>query len=81
MESIKDFLNSDIQTLQSREAYLGYAKNVKAGQHAELEMTGNAFNVRFLPSTVQIESLWDDETELIEMDLETFISTLSEWFP
>jgi hypothetical protein len=81
VKSIRDFLNSDIQTLQSREAYLGYARNVKAGHHATLELTGNAFNVRFLPSVVQIENLWDDEDESIEMDLEIFIQTLSEWVP
>lgn len=81
MNSIRDFLNSDIQNFQSREAYLGYAKNVKAGHHTELELTGNAFNVRFLPSIVQIENLWDDEAELLEVDLDIFIETLSKWIP
>lgn len=81
MKSIRDFLNSDIQTLQSREAYLGYARNVRAGHHTELELTGNAFNVRFLPSTVQIEDLWNDGAESFEMDPEMFIKTLSEWVP
>ncbi|WP_151637371.1 hypothetical protein [Noviherbaspirillum aerium] len=80
MSTMNDFLNSDIQNIQSREAYLGYAKNVQSGQHTELELTGNAFNVRFLISGVHIENLWD-ENETIEIELDKFIQTVSEWMP
>ena len=81
MNTIEDFLDSDVQTLTSRDTCLRYAKNVQSGHHAELELTGNAFNVRFLPSGVCIESLWDEDAEPIEMDLEEFIRIVSGWIP
>jgi hypothetical protein len=79
MGSINEFLESDVQTLLVRDAYLRHAKNVQAGHHAELNLTGNAFNVRFLPSGVCIESLWNEENEPIKIDLEDFIQVVSNW--
>ncbi|HEV2609860.1 MAG TPA: hypothetical protein VGU61_06305 [Noviherbaspirillum sp.] len=81
MSSINEFLKSDVQTLSVRDAYLGHAKNVQSGHHPELELTGNAFNVRFLPSGVFIESLWDEEDEPISIGLEDFIQVVSTWLP
>ncbi len=81
MSSINEFLVSDVQTLSVRDAYLGHAKNVQSGHHAELELTGNAFNVRILSSGVCIESLWDEEDEPISIGLDDFIQIVSNWRP
>lgn len=81
MSIIDNFLDSDVQTISSRDRYLAYAKNVLTGQQAELELTGNSFNVRFLPSNVYIENLWDEDDEPIEIDLKKFINIISNWNP
>lgn len=81
MNTIDEFLESDVQTLPVRDTYVGHAKNVQSGHHAELELTGNAFNVRFLPSGVCIENLWDEEAEPINIGLEDFIQMVSNWLP
>jgi len=78
---MNEFLDSDIPTLPNRDMYVGYAKNVQSDHHAELELTGNAFNVRFLPSGVCIENLWDDEAKPINLGLEEFIQIVSSWVP
>ena len=81
MNTIDEFLDSDVQTISVRDTYLGHAKNVQSGHHAELELTGNAFNVRFLPSGVYIENLWDEEAEPINIGLEDFIRIVSDGLP
>ena len=81
MNTIDKFLDSDVPTLPDRNMYVGYAKNVQSGHHAELELTGNAFNVWFLPSGVCIENLWDEEAEPINIGLEDFIRIVSNWLP
>lgn len=81
MNTINEFLDSDIQTLSVRGTYLGYAKNVQSGHHAELKLTGNAFNVRFLSSGACIENLWNEKAEPINIGLEEFIRLVSNWLP
>ncbi|MES2821394.1 MAG: hypothetical protein V4812_20665 [Pseudomonadota bacterium] len=81
MRAIDDLLSSDMQTLETRDVYLHYAKNVLSGNNARFELTGNAFNVCFSISGVCIESLWDEEAELLNIDLNKFIEVVSNWHP
>lgn len=76
-----DFLESDVQTSVVRDPYLGYVKNVKTGNHSELELTGNAFSVRVSRSTVYIESLWDEDTEPVQLSSDEFSRILCNWSP
>jgi hypothetical protein len=79
MENLTNLLNSDIQTSDSKRQYLSYAKNVLNGHNSELSITGNAFHVIFVNSTAIIESLWDETAEDQIIDLQSFISTVSNW--
>jgi hypothetical protein len=81
MSVLDDFLNSDVQTMSDQDRYLGCAKNVQSGHHKELELTGNAFNVRFSPSGVCIENLWDEDSDQANVSLKYFIEILLSWIP
>ena len=81
MSVLEDFLSSDVQTISARDMYLGYAKNIESGHHKELELTGNAFNVRFSSSGVCIENLWDEDSDQTNVSLKYFIEILLSWIP
>jgi hypothetical protein len=81
MSQLQEFLHSDVQSLSLREKYLGYANNVQLGHHDQLQLTGNAFNVQFSIKGVLIESLWDEDADPIYLNLDEFISILSNWRP
>ena len=81
MFDLDDFLNSDVQTIAGRNEYLGVAANVKAGQHKEMEITGNAYNIRFHEGIATIECLWSDESDQMDINLDLFIKTLTNWNP
>lgn len=81
MFDLDDLLNSDVQSLDGRNEYLGVAENVKSGQHNEMEITGNAYNIRFHDGIATIECLWDDDSSQINIDLDSFILKLSNWEP
>jgi hypothetical protein len=74
---IEEFVDSDIPTPAAREQYLGYAKAVSAGHHDELDITGNAFSVKFMRDGVRIESLWDEAMAPEHMALDQFIAVIS----
>jgi hypothetical protein len=81
MSTLQEFFRSDVQSISLREKYLGYAHNVKLGHHHQLQLTGNAFHVQFSTKKVLIENLWDDDADPIELNLDDFISILSNWRP
>ncbi|MET3496469.1 hypothetical protein [Variovorax boronicumulans] len=76
---IDKLVDSDILTATDRERYLGFARNVRAGHQDELEIAGNAFNVKFTCGGVCIESLWDEDMAPVHIELGEFIRMLSAW--
>jgi hypothetical protein len=81
MSMLDEFFETDVQTASERDNYLSFAKNVAGGHHLELELTGNAFHIRFSPSGVHLESLWDEDAEVFHVELSKFIQALSDWQP
>lgn len=73
---LDDLVDSDMPTVHDRERYLGFARNVRAGHHSELGITGNAFHVRFTRAGVCVESLWDESRVPQWVALEAFIEAL-----
>jgi hypothetical protein len=71
-----DFVSSDLQTSEAAQLYADYVNHVRNGRHAMLELTGNAFHVRFEPELVTIESLWDDELPVLQLTLSEFSQRL-----
>lgn len=76
---MKALIASDMPMAADREQYLGYARNVRAGHHAGLEITGNAFNVKFSREAVRIESLWDPDLEPEQLPLDEFVRIITGW--
>jgi hypothetical protein len=76
---VDDLVESEMSTAAARAQYLGFAKNVRAGHQDEMEITGNAFSVRFTREGVYIESLWDERVAPRQIDLDGFIQALSAW--
>ena len=74
---LHDLIDSDMPTAHDRERYLGFARIVMAGHHAELEITGNAFNVHFSQAGVRVQCLWDESRTPECMGLAAFIQALS----
>jgi hypothetical protein len=76
---MEELVDSDIPTPADREQYLGYAKNIRARLHDELDITGDAFSVKFTRDGVRIESLWDESMVPEHMELDQFIAVISAW--
>jgi hypothetical protein len=80
-EFFDDFVSSDLQSSETARLYLSYATNVRDGNHAQLELTGNAYNVMFDQEFVTIESLWDDAQKTYQLPVEEFIDRVQTLLP
>ena len=73
---LDDFRETEITTQFELDMYFGFARNILAGHHTELSLTGNAFHVRFSANGVAIEYLWLDE-DALDMSLQAFLDFLA----
>ena len=72
-----DFLDTEINGLISRDAYLGLAKNyISQKRKGKLELTGNAYSVCIDGDEVSIENIWDESIPGVKISLGEYIKAI-----